>query len=230
MKNHINKFFYLLIALSIFLIGCSEDDNNSPTAPSETFANVKVVHASPDAPGVDLLVDDNVTGTNLTFPNNTGYLQVLSGERNIKVNVTGTSTTVINADLDLSQNKNYSVFAVDAVSNLAPLVLEDNLTAPASDMAHVRFIHLSPDAPAVDITTADGTVLFENYIFKASSEFTPLPSGTYDLEVRAAGTETTVLELLGVSLENGRIYTIFAKGFLSGMSAQALGAEIIINN
>jgi len=30
-----------------------------------------VVHASPDAPGVDLLVDGAVVGTNLTFPNNT---------------------------------------------------------------------------------------------------------------------------------------------------------------
>jgi hypothetical protein len=31
-------------------------------------------------------------------------------------------------------------------------------------------------------------------------------------------------------LADGKIYTVFAKGFLGGTGAQALGAEIIVNN
>ena len=170
-----------------------------------------------------------MAGSNLTFPNNTGYLPVDAGTRNIKVNVTGTSTTVIEADLPITGNLNYSVFAVDEVANLTPLVIVDDLTAPASGNAHVRFIHLSPDAPAVDITTTDGTIVFGNYEFKEYSNFTPLPAGSYDLQVRLAGTDTVVLSLSGISLMDGSIYTVFAKGFVSGMDEQALGAEIIVN-
>jgi len=227
MKNYIKKIGMLLLATSILFAGCSDDDN--PTTPAVQNANVKVVHASPDAPGVDLLVDDNVAGANLTYPNNTGYLEVAEGTRNIKVNVTGTSTTVIQADLPIIGNKNYSVFAVDAVANLTPIVIEDDLTSPAAGSSHVRFIHLSPDAPAVDITLADGTVVFGDYEFKESSDFTPLPAASYDLQVRLAGTSTVVLDLPGISVMDGNIYTVFAKGFVGGTGNQALGAEIIIN-
>jgi hypothetical protein len=192
-------------------------------------SNVMVVHASPDAPGVDLLVDDQVAGTNLLFPANTDYLSVSGGMRNVKVNVTGTSTTVINADLTLEKDTHYTVFASDVVASIQPLVLTDDLTAPAAGNAHVRFVHLSPDAPAVDITTTTGAVVFGNKSFREHTAFTPLAANTYDLQVRVAGTETVALELPGIVLEDGNIYTVFAKGFLGGTGDQALSAQIIVN-
>lgn len=225
-RKYLSMFFMLVFGVTVFT-ACSDDDNT--VAPVQETALVKVIHASPDAPGVDLLVDNLVAGTNLTFPNNTGYLSVNSGTRNVKVNVTGTSTTVIEANLPIMTNKNYSVFAVNAVANLEPIVLEDDLSTPASGKAHVRFIHLSPDAPAVDITLTDGTVVFGDYIFKEASAFTPLDSGTYNLQVRLAGTSTVVLDLPNIALTAGKIYTVFAKGFVAGTGAQALGAQIIVN-
>ena len=224
-----NLIISLTLAATAFMfIGCSEDESPiTPTTPSNSL--VKVIHASPDAPGVDLLVDNTVAGTNLTFPNNTGYLTVNSGTRNVKVNVTGTQTTVIEANVDFMQNKNYSVFAVNSVANIEPLLIEDDLTAPAQGKAHVRFIHLSPDAPAVDITLTDGTVVFGNKSFKEFTAFTPLDAGTYDLQVRVAGTSTVALDLPGITVESGKIYTVFARGFLSGSGTQALGAQIIVN-
>jgi hypothetical protein len=226
MLSKFNSLMALLVIAALFVTSCSEE---SSTDSNLGFAQVLVVHTSPDAPGVDLLVDNQVAGTNLTYPTNTGYLEVEEGTRNVKVNVTGTSTTVIEADLPLTEDIYYSVFAVDEVANLSPLVIVDDLTTPAAGFAHARFIHLSPDAPAVDITTTDGTVVFGNYEFKEYSDFTPLPVGTYDLQVRLQGTSTIVLELPGITLDNQKIYTVFAKGFVGGMDAQALGAEIIVN-
>lgn len=225
-RKYLSMFFMVVFGVTVFA-ACSDDENT--VAPVQETALVKVIHASPDAPGVDLLVDNMVAGTNLTFPNNTGYLSVNSGTRNVKVNVTGTSTTVIEANLPIMTNKNYSVFAVNAVANLEPIVLEDDLSTPASGKAHVRFIHLSPDAPAVDITLTDGTVVFGDYIFKEASAFTPLDAGTYNLQVRLAGTSSVVLDLPNISLSAGKIYTVFAKGFVAGTGAQALGAQIIVN-
>jgi len=229
------KIKNLILALAVTFtaftfIGC--DDEETPVTQSLAQSNslVKVIHASPDAPGVDLLVDNAIAGTNLTFPNNTGYLTVPSGTRNIKVNVTGTMTTVIEANVDFMQNRNYSVFAVNSVSSIEPLLIEDDLTEPAQGKAHVRFIHLSPDAPVVDITLTDGTVVFGNKAFKDFTPFTPLDAGSYDLEVRVAGTTTVALDLPVITVEAGKIYTIFAKGFLSGTGTQQLGAEIIVNS
>lgn len=210
-------------------------DNNAGDAfadfTTDARANVTVAHASPDAPGVDLLIDDAVINTApLEFPSNTGYLEVMPGTRNIKVNASGTTTTVINADLVLAANMNYSIFAVDFLADITPIVLEDDLTTPAAGKAHVRFLHLSPDAPAVDITLTDGTIVFGNNEFKQATDFTPLDATTYDLQVRLAGTSTVVLELPNITLEDGKIYTVFAKGSVNGTADKALGASIIVAN
>ena len=217
----------LLAALA--LTSCTKDSKTNPVAPVPQ-AQVMVVHASPNAPGVDLLVDGTLAKSNLMFPSNTPYLGVASGTRNVKVNVTGTSTTVINANLALTAGTNYSVFACDSVSKIGALVLTDDLTAPAAGKAHVRFVHLSPNAPAVDVAVTSGPVLFPNESFKSYSAFTPVTAGTYNLEVRLAGTSTVVLPLPGITLTAGKIYTVFAKGFVGGTGAQALGAQIIVNN
>ena len=214
----------LLVASLMVFSSCDKDDD-------KTYANVLVAHASPDAPGVDLLIDDVKQNTApLLYPGNTGYLEAETGTRNIKVNVAGTSTTVINADLTLEKDKHYSVFAVDSVASISAIAFEDDLTSPASGKAHVRFIHLSPNAPAVDVAVASsGTVVFGDVSFKEGTAFSPLDAGTYNLDVRVAGTSTVALVLPAITLEAGKIYTVFAKGFLGGTGTQALGAEIIVN-
>jgi hypothetical protein len=224
------KFLLLIMALGVIgTTGCDDDDNPTAPAPAGT-ARVMAIHASPDAPAVDLLVDGSVVGTGLAFPNNTGYLSVPAGTRNVKVNVAGTGTTVIDANLPVAANVNYSVFAIDSVTSLDPLVLTDDLATPATGKAHVRFIHLSPNAPAVDVALQGGAVVFADQAYEEYTPFTPLDAGTYDLEVRLAGTSTVVLPLPDITLQAGKIYTVFARGFVGGSGAQALGAQIVLNN
>ncbi|KAA5548718.1 DUF4397 domain-containing protein [Adhaeribacter rhizoryzae] len=224
------KLLSLVIFPALFLTACDDDDN---TDAMTSQARVMVVHASPNAPAVDVLVDDKkVNSAALTFPNNSGYLAVMAGQRNLKVNAAGTTTSVINANANLEANKNYSVFAINNLANIEALVLNDNLTAPASGKAHVRFVHLSPDAPAVDIAVKNGPVLFSNRSFKSASDFTPVDATTYNLEVRLAGTNTVVLDLPGVALQNGKIYTVFARGYVAppAGNTNTLGAQVIVNN
>jgi hypothetical protein len=220
----------VLAVLAVALVtGCNNDDSTNPTAPTPQ-ARVMAVHASPDAPAVDLLVDGAVAGSGLAFPNNTGYLTINAGTHNVKVNVSGTSTTVINADVPVSAGGNYTVFATGPVASIGALVVADDLTTPATGKAHVRFVHLSPDAPAVDVAVTGGPVLFANKAFQEHTAFTPVDAGTYNLEVRPAGSASVVLSLPGITLQAGKIYTVFAKGFLSSSGSQALGAQIIVNN
>jgi Domain of unknown function (DUF4397) len=209
-----------LIFTLLSITSCSKD---------EKIAKVLVTHASPDAPGVDLLIDNSKVSTSaLTFPNSTSYLDVEPGVRNVKVNAAGTSTSVINADVTLVEDKNYSIFAVNTLAKIEAILLEDNLTAPAAGKAHVRFGHLSPDAPAVDIALKGGAVVFPNAKFKDFTTFSPLDAGTYNLDVRVAGTTTVALSIPPITLEAGKIYTVFARGFL-GAGTNKLGAQIIVN-
>jgi hypothetical protein len=81
----------------------------------------------------------------------------------------------------------------------------------------------------VDVALQGGAVLFGNKAFKESTEFTPLDAGTYNLEVRLAGTTTVVLPLPNITLQAGKIYTVFARGFVGGSGTRALNAQIIAN-
>lgn len=228
MTKNIFKLTTLFIATAIISFSSCTKKNDDPTF----YSSLSVTHASPDAPAVDILIDNSkVTTAPFSYTNTTGYLKnLISGKRNIKVNVAGTTTNVINADITFEGNKSYSLFAIDSVSKLSTLLTVDDLTTPAAGKAHVRFIHLSPDAPAVDIAVVGGPVVFPNSSFKQASAFTPLAAGTYNLEVRVAGTSTVALTLPPITVADGKIYTVFAKGFLTGTGTQALGAEIIVNN
>lgn len=220
-----------LVMLPLVFLSCSKDDDTESGK-----ANIMVVHASPDAPLVDVRVNNSVVLSNVSYPQNSDYKEVNSGSTNIKIAPAGTSTYVIDANVNVEPNKHYSVFAIDSVSKIKAAVVGDDLTPPAAGKAHIRFFHFSPNAPAVDIAVSGGAVLFGNRSFNDQSAnasltaFTPVDAGTYNLEVRVAGTSTVALSLPNISLTAGKIYTVFAKGFLGGTGAQALGAQIIVNN
>jgi hypothetical protein len=122
---------------------------------------------------------------------------------------------VIEADLDLKADTSYTVMAVNTLDSIEPLVLTDNRAQPAAGKTHVRVVHASPDAPAVDVAVKDGPVLFSNLAFKGATDFTPVDAGTYDLEIRVAGTEDVALSLDGTTLPDGAIVTVVARGQLA---------------
>jgi LPXTG-motif cell wall-anchored protein len=185
------------------------------------MARVRVVHASPDAPAVDVWVNGSVAFSNAPFQGITDYAELAPDSYQVQVTPTGaTEPIVIDATLDLAAETDYTVVAVGELANIEPLVLVDNNSAPAAGKAHVRFVHASPDAPAVDIAVANGgPVLFSNVPFKGVGDYLPVDAGTYDLEARVAGTDTVALSVPGVSLADGAVYTIFAMGLAGGEPA-----------
>lgn len=190
---------------------------SSVSAQSAGNGRVRVMHASPDAPAVDIFVDGTKAVTALAFPNNTGYVSLPAGSHNVKVFVSpsdGTGTPALEADLDVAANTDYTVLAVGRLSDstLALLPLQDNNATPAAGNAHVRLIHASPDAPAVDVVVSGtSTKVFENVAFKGVGTYTPVPAGSYSLDVRPTGTDT-VARTVNLTLSDRFVYTAVATG------------------
>lgn len=219
------------LSLASFLPGCRNDDSNPVNPPPAGTARVMVIHASPDAPGVDLYLDNVMVDSNLTFLENTGYLTVGAGFRLVKVTATGSTVPVIQGPVPVTAGTVYSVFAADSLVAITPVLLVDTLTTPPAGKVRLRFVHLSPNAPAVDVTTEGGTVVFGNRAFGEHTGFTLLDAGPHNLQLREAGTATVLIPLPTMTLAAGTIYTIYAKGFAEVTSGpQALGVEIIVNN
>lgn len=226
------RLLLLAAVPTMLLTSCDDDDDDLDLLEEE--ANVMVVHASPDAPAVDLYVDDEkVNASALNYPDNTGYLEVEEGDRNIKVTAAGAGigSPVINADVDLDEDEYYTIFAVDELNNIGALVLEDDLTEPASGKAHVRVVHLSPDAPNVDVVVQGGPTLFSDLEFREATAFTPVDAGTYTLEVQPVGSDDAAITTT-LTLQEGVIYTVFARGYAAPPTGNSntLDLEVIVNN
>lgn len=242
------KLFAFKLFLPILVLGalssCGKDDDDIINT-----AKLSATHASPGSPNVDIYIDGaKVTNAQLSYPGTTGvsgnpYLDVNAGIRNVKVSPNGI-LNVIDANLLLEANKSYSVFAYDVLGSgttIKVLFLSDNLKLPDTGKAHIRFLHLAPGAPAVDIEfakTGSASIDLANIPYvgvspnaTALSTFTPIDAGPYTVNIRATGTTAVVLGV-PITFTAGKIYTIYARGLMSNGVGTALGlnASVITHN
>jgi hypothetical protein len=219
MKKLINGMCGIMLSATFFTACTPIDDSIIKEA------KINIIHASPDAPSLDVLIDDVKKQTGLSFDKNTGYSNIATGTRNLKLNTSGTSNSVLFKGLTINEDENYTIIAANKLGNIEAMVVPDDLTPPAAGKAHIRFAHLSPDAPTVDVLN-NGNTIFSAYSFKNISAFRSVDAGALTLNVKVTGTTQQVLSI-PLSLVDGKIYTLYAKGLASNGT---LGTTLIANN
>ena len=178
-------------------------------AAAQNEAFVRVVHASPDAPNVDVWVDGETVLTDVPFTAVSDYLTLPAGTYNVQVTATGSTDAVIDADLTLEAGTSYTVAATGLLADITATVLTDDRT-PADGQAKLRVFHASPSAPsAVDVAVTEGPILVEALAYGEATDYLTVDAGTYPLEIRAAGDEAAALSL-EATLEGGQNYTAIA--------------------
>jgi hypothetical protein len=207
------KLLTLLFAATTLTTACSDDDNTGP----EGEARVRVVHASPDAPDVDVLVDDAEVVGDVSYLTASDYLEVPAGDHNLKVNAAGTTTTVIDEDVSLVDGTDYTVIASGLLAAIEPIVLEDDNSAPAAGNARVRAVHAAASAPAVDVyVTAPGADLasanpvLANLGFGDVADYLDVPAGDYQVRLTLAGSKTVAIDGGTLGLSSGQVRTAIA--------------------
>ncbi len=174
---------------------------------------VRVLHTVPDAPNVDIYANDNLIVSDLAYSEYTDYLPVPEGTYKISVFPAGSSNSpVISNMLTIDRNSLITVAAAGMLDSIGLLAIHDANTPMQSGKALIRFLHLSPDAPAVDITLPNGTVIFSNVSFKQMTPYIDVAPMDYTLQVRVAGTPNVVLTVPNVNLAANEYYTVYAIG------------------
>jgi hypothetical protein len=183
---------------------------------AEGEAMVRVLHASPDAPAVDVYVDDDLVVDGVGYKDVTDYLALPAGTHKIEVYPSGDqSTVVITEQVAVSSGQSYTLGAIGQLESIRLTTMIDDQEVTAGN-TKVRVAHFSPDAPAVDIATDAGDILFPNVAFSAVTDYVELPAATYNLDIRGAGTADVVEELSELELKDGIVYTAVAVGLLNG--------------
>ena len=219
------------LAASLVAVSAIGAAAQSPDPMAET-AKVRVLHASPDAPAVDIYVNGAETLSDVPFGTISEYLEVPAGEYQVQVfpasEEPATEGAVIDAMLTFEAGTMTTVAATNNVASIEAQVISD-APAPVADQAQVRVVHLSADAPAVDIAPDGAEPIVTNLAYPAATDYLTVPGGAYDLEVRPTGTMDVALQLDPVTLENGTSYSVFAIGSLAGGTLQVLPAVDAVN-
>ena len=187
---------------------------------------------SPDAPAVDAYVDGAKVFTNAPFKTVTNYADVKAGQHLFQVVPTGKTLAqgpmVISTTATVDAAHDYSVLAIGRLTNIAPLILADDNLLPAPGKTLVRFVHVSPDSPAVDVIVpeANNLKLFSRIGFKNVGKYTPIDAGTVNLSVRVGGTDVSAVELKGLKLEPRTVVTVYVFGLSTSTPALSVGVSV----
>lgn len=177
------------------------------------MAAVRVIHASPDAPPVNILVNGTRALEGIPYKAFTGYNMVPAGTVTLEVQVAPDGPVVLRETFALIGGGNYTFLAVGRVAGgrnpLQLIGLGDERDLVAGQ-AKIRVIHAAPSAPSVDVwATAPYvalgglTPLLTNVPFGAASGFLRVPQGLYHARVAPTGTRNVVIDSGPITLLGG---------------------------
>ena len=215
--------------LAIFLSSCVKNQTVTPNPPA---ALVTFIQASPDEPTVDLFFGtDQVNLNPLNYGDIIDYFKAYTGKRNVIIYNHTNQAKIVSDTVNLVANTPYSLFLANKATSPELVLITDSVSNPANGKATIRFINLSPDAPAADLAVTGGSVLVTNKKYKAFSSFVPVTGNqNYNFQILQTGTSTVLASLNNISINAGYVYTIYLSGLATPTSAtDKLSGNLQIN-
>ena len=159
------------------------------------------------------------------------YSQQVAGSYDVKFTVSGRAESLYTKTLNLTQNNYHSFYLIGRPNAFDGIFLTDDLSATSTTHAFVRFVNLSPDAPALALSITGGAAIATSQTYKGVSSFVQVAAGSYSLDVKDNATSLVKTTLPGVNLVANGHYTVFANGLITPTSATeiGLGAQVVVN-
>lgn len=212
----------VLATSALLLVGCDDDDNDNDV----TQARVQAVHASPDAPLANVLVNGSAALSGVDYATASGYVPLSEGQNGIQVDVQlpgGEVATVIpNTVLDLDSSLLYTVMVVGQADPSAEFAVEPLVVTRSAagdgdtSNVDVQVVHASPGVPDVDlhVTGPDDVIdpasALATLGYKDSTGVVSVPAADYRVRLTLAGTDTVAFDSGTVPLPAGAELTIAA--------------------
>ncbi len=206
MKNPLK----LLLALGALGLAACDSSSDSVIAPT---ADIQVLHASFDAPKVNVLVNGTAALTDVDYKDGSGRIELVEGTYTIAVEgiLPGDNATVIGpVDLTFDADTITTIVAVGDVANIQPVVVTQPRDPVSAGAARLNVLHATEAAPQVDVfvTTpgADlaGSAPVGTFSFTETIGPAEVTAGDYQIRVTLAGDPSTVVFDSGaVTLNDG---------------------------
>jgi hypothetical protein len=183
------RLFAIAMAM-VFAVGACSDDDDNGVAPMVEMAALRALHLSPDAPGVDIFLNEAAGPAveDLAFPEGTGFLEVSAGVYKIDIAASGSSweDAVLSVPgLEFEKDGSYTAVAFNTLGSIQALALAEDLSAPMAGTFRTRAIHAAAGVGTVDIWNVtdeqNPAPLYVDFAFGDVGTYLELPAAAYSL-------------------------------------------------
>lgn len=217
------------------------EETGTETTGVEAKAQLRAIHASPDAPAVDIYIagDDTPVITDLAYGETSEFLEVDAGDYAFDIRPAGepaSSSPIFTTDtLTLGEGAIVSAVAAGLVESEDPessfrvLAFEEGFQDPGAGNATIRVIHAGADAPAVGIDVGnDGSVELSGLQrFTATDPAgAALPAGE-ELQVGIVANGEPVTAFTTPMLPEGGELLVIATGLLEDLPRENTGFSLL---
>ncbi|QJD97023.1 DUF4397 domain-containing protein [Mucilaginibacter robiniae] len=223
-KQALTRAGAVLLAFTM-LVSCKKDDPYD--FDGTYYAQVNFINASSDAGSASLFIDDvQRTPNAVAYGNASGYNKCYAGQQTATVQAGNNQTVVATSSVQLDANTNYTIFLAGQSGALSLIQVTDDMTAPSTGNAKVRFVNASSNASGASLTFGS-TIIASNVNYTSGSAYSEIKAGSYAAVLVSGSTKVTNT---AITLESGKIYTLYAKGVAGNTSsANALTIGIFQN-
>ena len=206
----------LAVAISaLFIVGCNDDD--------EPTTQIQAVHASPDAPLANVLINSQARWTGVDYANASGYTSVTAGQTSVQVDVQLPGDAVLTVlpqnQFELSSDTDYTVMVVGDADGSNKPVEALVVTRPASGTAtssslDVQVVHaasgvgdvnLYVTGPSDPLGTPLGTLGYKDF-----TDVLNIPAGQYRVRLETVSGSAIAFDSGEITLSGGSELTIAA--------------------
>lgn len=192
----------------VVLLGMVPAASASPVQQAQETFLVRFVHAVPEAPTVDILVDGVLAASQLAYAQPTAYLRLDPGEHLVNVQAAGATL----AETTLNAAAGQAITAIIMGTPDAPqiMVFEDDLSPLVLGNIRLSAIHAAAGIDAVDVVLPDGSPVLQGLGYGEGSGSIDIPANTYPLAVTPTGgaVDSAIRPVTDYHLAAGQFYRL----------------------
>lgn len=224
------KTLYAFFAFAVITLfsACGGSDTETPN-----YGSLSVYNTSPTLATYDVYLNGTkLNGAALPYAGGVKYSQLVKGTYEVKYTIaTETAAIYTKSGIAVGDNSISTLYLIGTSGNFDGLLVSDELANASAEKAYIRFINLSPDAPALDLRIKDETTnLASNKPYKEHSGFIAVDAGAKVFEIKETAS-ATVKATIDRTLVKGSFYTIIAGGKVNpnGSLEKPFNGQIILH-